>query len=345
MKTFSKYILIITCLLIFPTLPVNALEPFLQSEYNRILEVGNKHYEQKKYSMAKHFYEQALHIDQENPNAYINLAAVLIIEENYKEASQTLQTALKLNPNDDTTLYSIYYNLGSSYYKQKAYNASKEFFLKAESVSPNSIQLKRSLVLANKAIEESSIFNQEITTKPIQITNHPKFSSDTTPHLLEKPKESNPINLAQLLEAAKEAYNQKNYPLSENLLREYVKTNPQSLDGNYRLGTILALQEKNEEANDFFLTSLKINPKHPSSLIAIGNLSLQKAEYKEALNYYNRAKRIDTNNPYIYYNLGLCFVSMNNEAAALKNFKKAKKLAQKQNNTNLLTKINLIYKD
>lgn len=61
--------------------------------------------------------------------------------------------------------------------------------------------------------------------------------------------------------------------------------------------------------------------------------------YPEAIKILNKALKIDKNNPKIYYNLGMIASGIGKTKQAKKYFKKARVLANKNNDTVLLGKI------
>ncbi|MFA6494602.1 MAG: tetratricopeptide repeat protein [Candidatus Paceibacterota bacterium] len=70
----------------------------------------------------------------------------------------------------------------------------------------------------------------------------------------------------------------------------------------------------------FFTSTLQENPKSTRVLINLGAVHGESGNYEKALEYYNRALLVDSNDPLTYTKIGLTYLSMGREKDALKNF-------------------------
>lgn len=74
-------------------------------------------------------------------------------------------------------------------------------------------------------------------------------------------------------------------------------------------GYVLILLERDDEARDLFLEVLKRNPKHEWSLFNLGRIAFRKAQYAQAMAYFQKAQSVLAKPEFARY-LGSCYLQM-----------------------------------
>ena len=153
----------------------------------------------------------------------------------------------------------------------------------------------------------------------------------------------------------------KNYfDAAEKILVEILDSEPDHINANFFLGTLLLQKKEFNKARELFLKVISLNPNNPDSYNNLGiimkelgqkskaiicfqkvielnpnhkmvhnNLGIvfkESGEYEKALNSYEKAIQIDSNNADAYNNLGIIFIEYGNHEKAAEYFKKAIKI-------------------
>jgi len=138
-----------------PASPNNALTPEIQGDllmvrrsyaaaldaYNRepnrtaalINKIGVAYHHLFALDEARKYYQQALAMKPDYPEALNNLAAVYHGQHDYRHAEKTYKQALRLSPNSAI----LYCNLGTSYFAEEKYKPGMEAYNKALALNPN----------------------------------------------------------------------------------------------------------------------------------------------------------------------------------------------------------------
>jgi tetratricopeptide (TPR) repeat protein len=98
--------------------------------------LGVINYQQRNLDAAQKNYEDVLKINANDSEAKENLAAIHIIKNDYEDAVDYLLEVVNSSPDDDITLENAYYNLGVAYLRLKKYKQALESFESAINIEP-----------------------------------------------------------------------------------------------------------------------------------------------------------------------------------------------------------------
>ena len=130
---------------------------------------------------------------------------------------------------------------------------------------------------------------------------------------------------------------------------EYVKAlefKKNDYDIYYKIAVLLNEQGKKDESLEMLTNLLNVNPQNIDATGLLGELLIEKQEYKKAIEGYLKYLKHDENNALICYNLGLVYAKTNDFWSAKECFKKVIEL--ESNNYNAIYKlgqISLLYCD
>lgn len=122
--------------------------------------LGVINYQERNLDEAKKNYEEVLKINPVDSGAKGNLAAIYIIKNDYEEAIHYLLEVINSSPDDDIVLENAYYNIGVAYLRLKKYKEALESFEAAIDIEPwdmaayvNAAIISEELGLKDKAIK------------------------------------------------------------------------------------------------------------------------------------------------------------------------------------------------
>lgn len=92
---------------------------------------------------------------------------------------------------------------------------------------------------------------------------------------------------------------------------------------HYQLGHLLWKGFKTQEAEAEFTAELKLNPRHSSALMNLGAIRLYQHQPGEAIEYLQRAEKLDPANADIHHFLGQSYLELGRKSEALKELKLA----------------------
>lgn len=98
---------------------------------------------------------------------------------------------------------------------------------------------------------------------------------------------------------------------------------PNSAEVLFKMGYTLALQERDEEALEYYKESLALDKENPFVHQAMATLYRKTEEYTSAKLHLNAAIELDEKNPIIYYNYGNLLSDMSEREQAKEMYKKA----------------------
>ncbi|MCX7704828.1 MAG: DUF6483 family protein [bacterium] len=102
------------------------------------------------------------------------------------------------------------------------------------------------------------------------------------------------------------------YEKAFNSYKVLIDTFPSNFLLYYNSGLILEKLNRNDEAENYFRTSIKLQPAFSKSYIALGSINEEKNNIKEALNYYNKAIEIAPEDPLPYEKVLELYLKQNN---------------------------------
>ncbi|MEP6961380.1 MAG: tetratricopeptide repeat protein, partial [Acidobacteriota bacterium] len=105
---------------------------------------------------AKKYYERAIKLDRNYPEAQNNLGTVLYAQKSYGNAIKQYEKALALSP----AAPSIWTNLGTAYFARKKYEQALQAYQHALQLDPDVFERRGSngVMLQERSVEEKAVF-------------------------------------------------------------------------------------------------------------------------------------------------------------------------------------------
>ncbi len=98
----------------------------------------------------------------------------------------------------------------------------------------------------------------------------------------------------------------ENHPKeARNFLQQAVKLSPKKADYHFWLGVAYAANKESDLERKSYLRAIELDDKHVQALTYLGHNQLDKFEYENALNTYNKVLKLSPNNPSALYNRAL----------------------------------------
>lgn len=319
-------------------------ESSLKYLYDRYLAIGIEYLESKKYSEAKFEFEKARFLIPQLPESYINLAIIQIHRYSYQEASQLLEQAEKLTPENYPKQYIIVYNLGLCSYHQGAFRQAAEYFSKCLELKPGLDTAISGLELSLQKMDQKPkpfVVGEESkqTLRQETKTSYSRELDRLSKSIKTASSKPSPLSATDLLSQASICFKNKQIDEALNLTQQTINLDPTNAQAHYRLGVIYASSNRFEKAINSFEAAIENDPSFLKAYINLGGAYGKLKNYSQAIKVLKKALRIDKNNAKIYYNLGMINVGMGKNRRARKYFQKAKVLAAKDGNAQLLQKI------
>lgn len=281
------------------------------------LNQGTLYQQQKQYDVAIEAYDSILRLYPNYTQAYYYKAQCLKAMGMKDAAIQNYKLALSLEPNNKTMqseLFELYKNdMSPAEMLKYLYNEVQNNPTDADKLYEYAYELHK-----NKKLDDAIIYyNKSLAIDP--------KSSDTY------------INLAA-------AYRQKsNFAKAKQIYVDAIALFPENTELKQQLAALEADEESElyTNASDMFKkgkyqeavsTYNRIQPATPESLVGIGASYQAMKDYKNAIQYYQKALAMDTNNADTAYYLALAYSSDNNNEQAKVYVKKS--LALDPNNKN-----------
>ena len=130
---------------------------------------------------------------------------------------------------------------------------------------------------------------------------------------------------------------------------EYVQLidiNKKDYDSYYKIANLLNDLDKKDEATEMLSRLLSKKPEYVQASLLLGDILIDKGDYKEALNIYNEAIKFDPTNFELNYSLGIAYTMLNDFQNARMYYEKAAELNSLLYNSKYsLAEIALIYKE
>ena len=125
-----------------------------------------------------------------------------------------------------------------------------------------------------------------------------------------------------------------------------IDINKKDYDSYYKVATLLTDLDKKDEAEQMLVNLLSKKPDYIEATIALGDLLIEKEDFKEAVNVYSEALKINPVSFDLNYNLGIVYTMLNDFQNAKMYYEKAAELNSLIYNTKYsLAEIALMYKE
>jgi len=119
--------------------------------------IGIAYHQMLQTEIAKRYYERAIKLDSDYPEAVNNLGTIYYSRKNYRRATKLYQRALRLSPNSA----SIYSNLGTAFFARRNYKSATLAYQKALELDPEVFEHRNSwgVLLQERSVEERAKFH------------------------------------------------------------------------------------------------------------------------------------------------------------------------------------------
>lgn len=119
--------------------------------------IGIAYHQMMQVDIARKYYEHAMKIDPNYPEAINNLGTIYYSKKAYRHAVRLYRRALKLAPESA----SIYSNLGTAYFARKNYKAAAAAYQQALSLDPDVFEHRTTwgVLLQERSVEERAKFH------------------------------------------------------------------------------------------------------------------------------------------------------------------------------------------
>jgi tetratricopeptide (TPR) repeat protein len=119
--------------------------------------VGISYHQLQDLDNAKRWYQRAIKLKRDYPEALNNLGTVYYAQKSYKRAIDQYRKALRVTPNSASVLS----NIGTAYFARKKYEEAMQFYQQALKADPNVFETRSSQgsVVQNRSVEEKAKFD------------------------------------------------------------------------------------------------------------------------------------------------------------------------------------------
>ncbi len=286
------------------------------------------------FDNAEKYYKKVLAIRPEHIDSYKNLALLSFRNNDFDSAIEILDRALEVEPND----FELHYMLSSCYMTQDKLDLAIDCLNKAHVLEPKSPQIINSLGSCYLKLKDSKraleYFEQAFELDPydpIANFNIGLIYDAEGDHIrafnyFEEAYKKLPIENI-LASYANCAYLCKKIQLAAQLYSTLVAIRPDVI--KYQRNLMLVLELLHDYKNALIIADklFKLNPKDDVLLRKLATFQRCVGNFEEAiktLQILMRKGKIDTD---IYWELGVCYIRLDEKDAALNAFKNAIKLA------------------
>lgn len=282
------------------------------------------------YKEAEGLYRQAIAIDNNQPELFFKLAAILLAQEKVEQAEKLFRKAVNFNEQS-----SVQYWLHRSAF-QTLKGDSKEAesaMRRALSIQPNSFFLKikiAKLLLAYKKYDALIKFIEELNTNAIERPEFQKIYVEAllNTKLLEKAQtvlRHHELSKDRdwLLLLGKKNLLQGSYSLAIGYFEQVLTLNKNDPNASYMLAVAYLAGDRVNLATRTLIRLLTAYPEMVEAELALATIFYKKGEYDLSIDYLNRVISYAPENPRPYIMIGNCMMSTSKFDAAKSHFQKA----------------------
>ncbi len=275
----------------------------------------------KKYEAAIEFYKKAIAINSKNPEPFINLAQIFILQNDLTRANNVIAHGLSVLP-DNRDLKNLKDNLekqnannlyarGSEFYNNKDYEKALSCFLKIPYQTAETLTMiancyfelrKGDLAIQyyNKVLEKDPKNENALLMIANLLINSKR--EEEAKNYLNKILTLNPNNIdakntlaalnegeeGQLLDSAVSMYEQKKFDEALAILNKLTYKNPKNAYGYYYKGVIYEEQGASDSALSQYKKSIEADSKFSLGYYMTAVQYDNKEDYKQASIYYDK---------------------------------------------------------
>ncbi len=246
--------------------------------------------------------------DIEDANMSFLLADIYRVKEEYEKSIEYLDRLIELEPKNATYVH----QRGLVYFDWKNLDTARAQFLKAYSMDPN---FSEAYFYAGRVDFEQGKFKQAMKAFR-SVLDEKRNNGDYRYYMGFALERSG--NLTQALEE---------YKAIERFVPDYGDKNPEMF---YRRGRIMTLLGNYRQAKQDLVKVLQKDPTHFGALVALGDTFFDERKYKQAVDLYGRALKLNDEVSYVHYQSGLAYRFLKKRNEALRALEKAVSLGHKE---------------
>lgn len=253
--------------------------------------------QQKDFSKAVDYLEQAIRYQPNEPSFQLHLANILKIQGLYSQAAELLEKTVKSHPEYVAALN----NLGTVYYAKGHLEKAISFYRQAIAKQPNYADAYYNLGLAFIKNNEPAEAILMLKTLLANIPDH--FAARF--HLACALMQENKLDEA----------------IQEFLMIE--SSHPHHFETQTNLATCYLKQGLFDKAKSHYIKALELHPEDIQNLFNLGFLNMQQGNLDAAIQYYQRTVKVAPDFFAAQNNLGAAFLAKPHIGLALQHFREA----------------------
>jgi len=238
-------------------------------------------YQQGHYQEAVYLIQQAINLNNQVSNYYLNLGNAFKLLGQLEKAIDNFHQALALHPNN----ISAYNNLGTLFRDQKNFDQAITYYQQALKLEPKYVEGYVNLGTAYR--------EQGQVTEAIACYQHALSL--------------NPRHLGAYYQLGIAWQEQAHLAEAITCYQTILSLDPQYVRAYNELGRILQKQKQYSEALAYYQQALHLSPQSAEIHYNLGNLLDEQEQFSEAQEHYQQALRFQPNWVEAYYNLGGIF--------------------------------------
>jgi predicted TPR repeat methyltransferase len=256
--------------------------------------------QQKNFSKAVDYLQQAIRYEPNEPTFQLHLANVLKIQGLYNQAAELLEKTIQSH----SDYVPAFNNLGTVYYAKGRIDDAIQLYRTAIIKEPNYADAYYNLSLALLKKNESA---------------------EAILHL-QKLLEHVPDHFAARFHIGCAHMQQEQYDQAIQTFLTIETTYPHHIETQINLATCYLKQGLFNKAKTHYLKAVELNPEDTQSLFNLGYLNMQQGNLDAAIQYYQRTVKLTPNSFAAQNNLAAAFLAKPHLGLALQHFREALRL-------------------
>jgi predicted O-linked N-acetylglucosamine transferase (SPINDLY family) len=248
---------------------------------------------------------KSIDLEPDNHTAYNALGNILSDMGELESAIKAYEKSIALND----VFFPAYSNLSMTLLSLGRNAKSLEYIRKAIELNPDNIDILNSYSIVLKNIGD---YDKALEALNKVIANNPRYAAAYN-------------NLGLIYATEKEDFRK-----AEQCFKTAIEVDPLVAEYHNNLGSLLYNINRSDEAIIVLKKALEIRPDYPDALGNLGNAFLLKGDLENAEKYNLQTLKIDAENAYAYYNLGVIERDRKNYSKSAEYTEKAIALAEEQ---------------